>query len=350
MGQTPVNSFDSEKEKEKNLNSPNNNNYFIDENKSISLMEHPIPKENKKIDFLNLNYVGGYSTSVREGFGIIHWKNDSEFKGVFHNGIPTGWGIFTHPQNGTFQGEYENDKPNGYGIYKHITESIYEGYWVNEKQEGYGIEKWEDGAVYRGQFLNGRKSGIGIYIFPDKNIYLGEWTQNLMNGYGIYSYGKSQLYMGQWINGLRDGYGEIYGPCHNYFFGFFRNNLENGFFMFFNSKTKKIIIGFNTNGKIDGILKYYRGKSEGKLLIVKNGKKIKEIGDEEKIQNYLNDPNNFKPNHPFVKEKTFNKYFFMNRNQLEKILIEKSNSKDFEEINERLGKGNKANNISSSFK
>ena len=298
-----------------------------------------LSRENKTPNSFNLNYMGGYSTIYREGFGIIRWANNCEFKGLFHNGISTGWGIFSHPQNGTFRGEYENDCPNGYGIYKHITDSTYEGNWVNEKQEGYGIEKWQDGAAYRGQFIYGKKNGIGLYIFPNKNIYLGEWTQNLMNGYGIYSFGTNQLYMGEWVNGYRDGYGELYGPNHKYFYGYFRNNLKNGFFMFYNSKSRKIIIGYNTNGKLDGVIKCFRGRTEVKLIIARNGKKIKEIENEEKINKYLNEPKHFEPDHPFIKDKTFNKYFFMKRNDLEKILMGKCSSGDYEQINERLRKG-----------
>ena len=165
-----------------------------------------------------------------------------------------------------------------------------------------------------------------------------------MNGYGIYSYGKNQLYMGRWVNGLRDGYGEIYGPKNNYLFGFFKNNLQNGFFMFYNTKSKKIIIGFNNNGRVDGILKYFRVQQEGKLIIIRNGRKIKEIDNQIKINNYLNDPNNIEQNNSFI-DKRFYKYFFMKRNQLENILIERCNIEESEQINERLGKSNKKFNI-----
>ena len=349
MGQSPVCSFCSEQEDEQNLNTKKNNNLYIIENKDISIMDRPILKENKNTNFLNLSYIGGFSTSNLEGFNILRWTNNIEFKGFFHNGSPNGWGIYTYPQNGIFQGEYENDHPNGYGIYKHITDSTYEGNWVNGKQEGYGIEFWNDGAIYKGQFFQGKKSGMGIYIFPNKNIYLGEWSQNLMNGYGIYSYGKNQLYLGHWVNGLRDGYGEVYGPKNSFFFGFFKNNLQNGFFMFYNTKSKKIIIGFNINGRIDGMLKYFRGNQEEKLIIVRNGRKIKEIDNEEKIYNYLNDPNNFQNSQSFIKDKNFHKYFLMKRNQLENILIQKCNLEDIEQINERLGKTYIVNDIENYF-
>ena len=345
MGQTTVCSFCSDKEKEQDL-IKNKNNIFIMENNDCSIMDRPILRENKNINSLNLNYIGGYSTSTFEGFNIIRWSNNTEFKGIFHNGVPNGWGIYTHPKNGTFYGEYENNQPNGYGIYRHITDSSYEGFWTNEKQHGYGIEEWKDGAIYKGEFSQGKKSGIGIYIFPNKNIYLGQWSKNLMNGYGIYSYGKNELYLGHWVNGLRDGYGEVYGPKNNFYCGFYKNNLQHGFFMFYNTKSKKIIIGFYTNGRIDGILKYFKGNQEGKLIIVKNGRKLKEIDNEEKIDNYLN---NFEENKMFIKDKTFINYFLMKRDQIESILIEKCNLEDIKQINERLGRTNKINHIENSI-
>ena len=331
MGQSQVCSICSDKESEENLKA---------ENRNLTLMDLPIIKDNKNPNSLYLSYIGGFSSLSFEGFNIIRWENDCQFKGYFENGIPIGWGIYSHPSHGTYKGEYDFGKPNGYGVYKHITLSNYEGYWANEKQEGYGIEKWKDGAIYRGEFVRGKKSGVGIYIFPDKNIYLGEWEQNMMNGYGIYSYNNNNLYMGQWSNGLRNGYGEIYGPKNSYFFGFFRNNIKNGFFMFYNYKSKKIIIGFNNNGTIDGLVKIYKPKIEPKLIIVKKGRKIKEIDGEESINNFLNENNNIVERKSFMKDEYFKKYFFMDKDDLEKILIEKCNPDDIEEINQRLGKDN----------
>ena len=81
------------------------------------------------------------------------------------------------------------------------------------------------------------------------------------------------------------------------------------FFMFYIIKSKKIIIGFNNNGKIDGIVKYFKDKIEPKLFLVKNGRKIKEIDNEEKINDFLNEQNNFDSKKSFEIDKSFNKYF-----------------------------------------
>lgn len=343
MGQTAVCPCCVDKEKDQQLTATKDNDLMYTDNKSLNLMENPILKSTRDCCPLRLSYFGANTTSIQEGFGIVRWSNDCEFRGEFHKGVPNGWGIFTSPDNGVYQGEYENDKPNGFGIYMHITNSSYEGYWYNEKQDGYGIEVWKDGAEYKGEFSQGKKNGVGIYIFPNKNIYLGEWEQNKMNGYGIYCYENKFLYCGEWLNGLRDGYGEIYGPKNTYYFGFFKNNVQNGFFMFYNSKSKKIIVGYNINGKIDGIAKYFKKGLEGKLIVIKFGKRIKEMTNEDKINDYLNNSNNFEPNHSFVRDKQFNHYFYMNREELENILLDKIKTVDYDEIINRIHKGGQKN-------
>lgn len=324
MGSPALCSFCDDKEKDENLiNHQNNFSYLANahlyqEEKTLTESNGPtfrfIPK--------GINY-----SKIIEDFGIIKWSNNSVFKGYFKNNIPNGWGIYYHHTNGTFQGQYSNDQPNGYGIYTHITDSVYEGYWKNERQDGIGIEKWANSSIYKGEFNHGKKNGIGKYIFPNKNVYYGEWEQNLMNGFGIYLYDKNQIYIGEWLNGLKDGYGEIYGPNNNYFFGYFKNNSQNGFFIFYNNKTGKIVVGFNANGKVDGIAKYFMPKSEGRLLIVKNGHKIKEIKDIQNIDNIIKESEN-----KSLGKLQLNKYFYMNREEIEPILNEKINNENYNEM------------------
>ena len=317
MGSPAICSFCNDKETEENLINQQNNFSYLANTKHLYQEEEIIPDSNGPS--FRFNPKGINYSKIVEDFGIIKWSNNSIFKGYFKDNIPNGWGIYYHHTNGTFQGQYSNDQPNGFGIYIHISDSTYEGYWKNERQDGIGIEKWED-SIYKGEFSHGKKNGIGKYIFPNNNIYYGEWEENLMNGYGLYLYDKNQIYIGEWLNGLKDGYGEIYGLNNNYFFGFFKNNIQNGFFMFYNNITGKIVVGYNANGKVDGIAKYFMPKCEGKLLIVKNGHKVKEIKD---IYN-ITDIN-------FDKEK-LNKYFYMTRDEIEPILQEKINSENYSEM------------------
>ena len=100
------------------------------------------------------------------------------------------------------------------------------------------------------------------------------------------------------------------------------------------------------NGKVDEIVKYFRRKEEGKLMVVKNGKKAKEIEKVEKIEHFLNNKDNFGKNSQFLKNRSFQKYFFMKRDELENILNNKIDMEDINDICKRLGKDiNENNNI-----
>ena len=332
MGSPAICSCCNDKEKDENLVNHQNNFSYI-ANMHHIYQESEIVPDNNGISF-RFSPKGINFSKIVEDFGIIKWSNNSVFKGYFKNNIPNGWGIYYHHTNGTFKGQYFNDQPNGFGIYTHITDSYYEGYWKNERQDGFGFEKWPDGSYYRGEFSHGKKNGLGKYVFPNGYIYYGEWEQNLMNGYGLYLYDKNQIYIGEWLNGLKDGYGEIYGQNNNYFFGYFKNNAQNGFFMFYNNKTGKIIVGFNANGKVDGIAKYFMPKCEGRLLIVKNGHKVKEIKNENDVNssNIIIDENG---DRCFGKQK-LNKYFYMTRSEIEPILNEKIYNENYNEMLELL--------------
>ena len=315
MGTQAICAFCEDKETDENLINHTSNFAYFGSNKNLQNQESNLNIEENPLSFTFTPAGSNYSKIISD-FGIIKWSNNSIFKGYFKNNIPNGWGIYFHHTNGSFQGEYYNDQPNGFGIFTHETEANYMGYWKNDRQDGIGIEKWQEGVEYVGEFSMGKKQGIGKYVFPNGYIYYGEWEQNLMNGYGLYLFDQNKIYIGEWLNGLKDGYGEIYGENHNYFFGFYRNNTQNGFFLSYNDKTGKIIVGYNANGKIDGIAKYFMPENEGRILILKNGHKIKEIKN-------LADLETSNEEIDIKYKKQLNKYFYMNREEIEEILKKK---------------------------
>ena len=326
MGSQGICAFCEDKEQDENF--VNHTNNFSYQGNTPQFQEEDLIQDDSPLSFRFIPSGIHYSKIISD-FGIIRWSNNSVFKGYFKNNIPNGWGIYFHHTNGTFQGEYYNDQPNGFGIFVHENESSYIGYWKNERQDGIGHEKWSEGMEYYGEFSMGKKNGIGKYTFPNGNIYYGEWEQNLMNGYGIYLFDQCRIYIGEWLNGLKDGYGEIYGQNNNYFFGYFRNNAQNGFFLFYNDKTGKIIVGYNTNGKVDGIAKYYMPEKEGRILILRNGHKIKEIKNLEDLEQ-SHDENDIQY------KQQLNKYYYMNRNEIEEILKEKIRNENYYEMLELL--------------
>jgi hypothetical protein len=326
MGTQAICAFCDDKEPDENL--INHTNNFAYKGKSHKFHDEDLVQDDSPLSFRFSSSGIDYSKIISD-FGIIRWSNNSVFKGYFKNNIPNGWGIYYHHTNGTFQGEYYNDQPNGFGIFTHNNDSTYMGYWKNERQDGIGEEKWPEGMEYVGEFSMGKKNGLGKYIFPNGNVYYGEWEQNLMNGFGIYLFEHCRIYIGEWLNGLKDGYGEIYGQNNNYFFGYFRNNSQNGFFLFYNDKTGKIIVGYNTNGKVDGIAKYFLPESEGRILILSNGNKIKEIKNLEDLEKSQDD-NDIKY------KRQLNNYYYMNREEIEEILKQKIKSENYNELMELL--------------
>ena len=300
MGTQAICAFCEDKETDENLINHTSNFAYFGSNKNLQNQESNLNIEENPLSFTFTPAGSNYSKIISD-FGIIKWSNNSIFKGYFKNNIPNGWGIYFHHTNGSFQGEYYNDQPNGFGIFTHETEANYMG----------------------------KKQGIGKYVFPNGYIYYGEWEQNLMNGYGLYLFDQNKIYIGEWLNGLKDGYGEIYGENHNYFFGFYRNNTQNGFFLSYNDKTGKIIVGYNANGKIDGIAKYFMPENEGRILILKNGHKIKEIKN-------LADLETSNEEIDIKYKKQLNKYFYMNREEIEEILKKKINNENYYEMLELL--------------
>ncbi len=301
MGSTAVCKICSEREEEKNKIT---NDVSLSRQYSTSLLKSQIIRENLNEKVLKHKII--------EGFGKIEYKNQSTFTGYIHDNNANGWGIYYHPLNGEYKGEYLNDQPNGYGIYNHITNSTYEGLWKNEKQNGIGIEKWKDNSIYKGEFENGKKKGIGGYFFPNGRIYFGEWDENLMNGFGIYYYNNGDIYFGEWKNGIKNGYGEIYLKNNMFFLGFYQNNIQNGFFIYCKDNIEKITLGFKLNGKINGICKNFDNNNYGKISLFYDGKKVKEIKNEQQMEFFFSEDN-----------KKFLNYFLISKEELKDYLINK---------------------------
>jgi hypothetical protein len=144
---------------------------------------------------------------IREGYGIMYYKNGTKF-----------------------EGEYVNDKINGFGIYTNKEgRVVYEGYWKNGKREGYGIYYCDDGAVYKGEWNNNLKEGIGIYSFSDGSKYMGDFKNDIRDGYGIIYGNNSDKYEGQWFNDQGNGIGTYYYNKGDVYIGFWKNGLRDGY-------------------------------------------------------------------------------------------------------------------------
>ena len=135
-----------------------------------------------------------------------------------------------------------------------------------------------------------------------KHIHLSQF----FHFFGIFRYNSEGLFLGEFLNGVKFGYGE-YFLGENLYVGFFRNNLQNGFFVWFNVKKEKIVVGFKLNGKINGLCRIIKNEEEN-FLFLNDGKKNKKfVFDDEKFEEFFDENN-----------KKFMIYFKKDKNELKK--------------------------------
>ena len=70
-----------------------------------------------------------------------------EIQGIY----ATGFGLFSDKKKfRDYEGLWENSMKSGYGIEKYRDNSEYKGCFVNGKKEGIGSQKWDDSSFYEG--------------------------------------------------------------------------------------------------------------------------------------------------------------------------------------------------------
>ncbi|SOV24863.1 conserved Plasmodium protein, unknown function [Plasmodium sp. DRC-Itaito] len=111
---------------------------------------------------------------------------------------------------------------NGYGALISITKNI-DGYEIITNK-------------FIGNWVNDKKNGLGFNIDIYKNIYYGYYENNLKNGWGYYKWSRSgSIYEGNWLDNMMNGKG-LYINKKCIYEGDFYNNL------FINSKCEWIDI------------------------------------------------------------------------------------------------------------
>ena len=232
-----------------NLNSKNK----IQFNYYGELITKEIEIDNKKSRFSINKNPKFIIQKLKNGFGIIKYKDKTMFKGFFKNNFANGIGSYEDEINGNFIGEYIENEPNGYGIYNNSGIQV-EGYFYNNHLNGIGIERSDDDTYYEGEFKFSLKHGIGTFKWSDGTIYKGNFINNEMTGFGIIQYSDGKLYQGSLLNGAMDGYGEFYWKKGKRFYGFYKNDKRNGFGIYiYDLNPLNSYVGFFKNGFFDGV-------------------------------------------------------------------------------------------------
>ena len=84
---------------------------------------------------------------------------------------------------------------------------------------------------YEGEYFNGKREGLGKYFDQESKYYfIGEFANGYLNGKAII-YNSSDdkiLYEGDFINGKFEGRGKLFYDNGNYYIGQFKNHLQHG--------------------------------------------------------------------------------------------------------------------------
>jgi hypothetical protein len=203
-------------------------------------------------------YTGEWKNGMRDGYGILVWKDISKYIGEFVDNKVSGFGKFYYEEGDTYTGYWVNFQANGVGIFKTTKDASYQGYWLNDKQDSFGIENWPRGSSYTGEYKNGNKEGIGLLNFEGNGGYEGQFEEGSISGIGTFYFNDNRKYEGEWLNNKMHGHGIITWPDGKFFEGQFIDDRKEGFGVFYSSR--KIYLGV------------WKGSApEGETIIIENG-------------------------------------------------------------------------------
>ena len=183
---------------------------------------------------LNAKYFGKFRNNKRVNYGKYTMSNNSkdyfffgEIEGIYANGF--GW--YTDKiKSKNYTGTWKNSMKSGYGIETYYDNSEYRGSFLNGKREGIGLYIWNDNSSYEGEWKENRFDGYGIYKFNDGSEFQGEWKNGQMHGFGEFNNPNIKKYYGFFQNDKRSGFGiEIWLQENKAFIGFWRNNIMHGY-------------------------------------------------------------------------------------------------------------------------
>ena len=195
-----------------NLNKINNYNKLLIQNLKKVIEEEKIYEFSME-NFYNENgeqYVGEMKNNLKDGKGIIFFKNDNE------------------EMKQRYEGQFKNNKIQGKGFMFWKLGNMYEGFFKNGKMEGKGIFYYSDGSQYIGEFKNGKRDGKGILYYATGNIYEGDWKNGTIEGKGkLYGYNDDR-YIGEWKDGEYDGIGTYFFNSGNIYEGEWKKGQAKG--------------------------------------------------------------------------------------------------------------------------
>ena len=171
-------------------------------------------------------YKGELKNNMRDGKGIMIYKNGNKYNGDWKNDLKEGKGIMIYKNGNKYDVDWKNDIKEGKGIMIYKSGNKYEGeYKDNVRKKGTYI--FLNGDKYIGEF-NDKRNGKGVFYYNNGDKYEGNFVEDKRDGYGIMFYHNGDIYEGKWANYKREGKGFYYYKDGSRYEGDFKNDMRNG--------------------------------------------------------------------------------------------------------------------------
>ena len=146
------------------------------------------------------------SVLIRQGMGMLAWKDGTVYMGEFNNNVEDGYGMKILPAGfeevnapnamyvvGDWRDRSKEGLVNCYDRYGYL---VYRGtfsddlptgrYPINRDATEYRLvmETLADGSTYLGETVRGEWEGFGALMDPDGNMWIGTWSRGKKNGKG----------------------------------------------------------------------------------------------------------------------------------------------------------------------
>jgi hypothetical protein len=106
-------------------------------------------------------FEGTFRNGLREGDGLVAFKDGRVFRGAFVNDQQVGHGSLTYPEGRKVEGAFRNYLPEGAAVETSAIATV-DGQWKNGLLEGKALLIYPSGERFEGVYANGRRNGPGI--------------------------------------------------------------------------------------------------------------------------------------------------------------------------------------------
>ena len=231
-------------------------------------------KEGREIEY----YDGTFKEDILEGFGLMHFKNGSEWLGPFEAFVQNGVGLMWNGKDftlveyidGCFIDSVELTEKEQDVCKSHVDdednrffEKLYEKKQKERDNEDQGlaietlnhqVQESEEERIereYHERYAKAMEEEPFMVeqMFSLYNPQYNTLDLNEKEEFQILDFGKGRKYIGGYINGKRNGIG-AYFDGNGYFIGYFKDNRPDGYMMTFGKDKIAIGMGYVDNNYV----------------------------------------------------------------------------------------------------